>query len=653
MHARRHFAKGHTRVKNDASALAFASASAPLTFASASAAGSTVSRSMTSRSTAAATTAAATAPSLNVQFNKPLDSAAESLVRAIDLNPTSADAHRALASWMTEDTTRSPASTVSRVWRRAVSLAPQDSSLRYELVNAVGSELRHTMASTAEDRTEAKLKTLRKQWLAALRSVSELEGGKYSPNVFNNLGTAFRLVGKDRASVRAYRRAASLLTPLHAGLQPDAPSPEMLRDAMAQLSAMDRQNTIDVVHGLHDGLLYLASAARRRREAKSVQPPAVQEQQATEEEEEEASAAEDQQEENVPARSAASLQEASLLREMWSVRRLAITLGLYNLTDQRPPRYDPRLRPACPWHHRTAYGPLVTLLERVAAREARTELQELLRMRTAGEGDEPRQWYTDHERITPTPSLWLRRHISCNPQARRKLQAGRGQATCAAVAAAQEWWYAPEGTPVPSSAAAEEDATALADDDAPSTSAVARASAVDSASSAVSAGNTTSSRVDEFYLKAQFSLLWPGTVLRPHVGPTNGRLAISIALDGADGAWLRVANTTRAWPNDHTSLVFDDSFEHEVVHGGTAPRAVIIVHFAHPMTMEPGTNGHAAVMLGDAVCDDGRPERPSHVLSGAGAPSLEEDEERSTRSAAARSGWSSNRSRTCATRSAR
>ena len=53
---------------------------------------------------------------------------------------------------------------------------------------------------------------------------------------------------------------------------------------------------------------------------------------------------------------------------------------------------------------------------------------------------------------------------------------------------------------------------------------------------------------DRFYLKAQFSLLRPGAHVRPHSGPTNERLVISMGLGGLGvGARIRVGNVWRPW----------------------------------------------------------------------------------------------------------
>ena len=63
-----------------------------------------------------------------------------------------------------------------------------------------------------------------------------------------------------------------------------------------------------------------------------------------------------------------------------------------------------------------------------------------------------------------------------------------------------------------------------------------------------------------------FSCLMPGTHLRPHCGPTNGRLRAHLGCivpEAPNAPWLRVADTTNGW-KEGKCLVFDDSFEHEV-----------------------------------------------------------------------------------------
>ena len=74
---------------------------------------------------------------------------------------------------------------------------------------------------------------------------------------------------------------------------------------------------------------------------------------------------------------------------------------------------------------------------------------------------------------------------------------------------------------------------------------------------------------------AYFSVQSAGSRLQPHCGPTNTRLRIHVGLAVPDGAAMRVGNETRAWVEGGESLIFDDSFEHEVWHNGTEDRYVL------------------------------------------------------------------------------
>eukprot|EP00439_Symbiodinium_sp_Y106_P058168 s635_g8.t1 len=90
-----------------------------------------------------------------------------------------------------------------------------------------------------------------------------------------------------------------------------------------------------------------------------------------------------------------------------------------------------------------------------------------------------------------------------------------------------------------------------------------------------------------------FSVLTPGTRLRPHCGPSNARLtchlAIRVPRSCQQGCYIRVAaEEPRGW-EEGSCLVFDDSFEHEVVFGeakGDEPypgnRVVLLANFWHP-----------------------------------------------------------------------
>lgn len=80
---------------------------------------------------------------------------------------------------------------------------------------------------------------------------------------------------------------------------------------------------------------------------------------------------------------------------------------------------------------------------------------------------------------------------------------------------------------------------------------------------------------------AYFSIMVPGTVIKPHCGPTNTRIRYHLPLREDPGAEMRVDTETRTWKAGEC-LIFDDSFEHEVRHRGHVPRVVLLVDCWHP-----------------------------------------------------------------------
>eukprot|EP01043_Picozoa_sp_COSAG02_P047284 COSAG02_NODE_4515_length_5274_cov_5.708986_1_plen_132_part_00 len=80
----------------------------------------------------------------------------------------------------------------------------------------------------------------------------------------------------------------------------------------------------------------------------------------------------------------------------------------------------------------------------------------------------------------------------------------------------------------------------------------------------------------------KFSLMQPGTIVRPHTGPTNKRIRVHLGLDVPPGCCeITVGGEARAWA-DGELLIFDDSFEHSVAHTGTGERLILIADVLHP-----------------------------------------------------------------------
>ena len=80
--------------------------------------------------------------------------------------------------------------------------------------------------------------------------------------------------------------------------------------------------------------------------------------------------------------------------------------------------------------------------------------------------------------------------------------------------------------------------------------------------------------------------LRPSAHVLPHVGVTNRRLVLQFPLRGWHGVRFRVDDEWRSYAEGR-ALVFDDSFEHEVVHAGAADRLVLYAVLHHPGLGEP------------------------------------------------------------------
>ena len=80
---------------------------------------------------------------------------------------------------------------------------------------------------------------------------------------------------------------------------------------------------------------------------------------------------------------------------------------------------------------------------------------------------------------------------------------------------------------------------------------------------------------------ALWSLLTPGTHIRPHNGLLNTRLICHLPLIVPDGCGLRVGAETRSW-REGELLIFDDSFEHEAWNHGASDRTVLLFEIWRP-----------------------------------------------------------------------
>ncbi len=95
---------------------------------------------------------------------------------------------------------------------------------------------------------------------------------------------------------------------------------------------------------------------------------------------------------------------------------------------------------------------------------------------------------------------------------------------------------------------------------------------------------------------AGFSVLAPGTVIKPHRGFTSTvlRCHLGISVPGCCG--LRVGEEIRAW-EEGRCLVFDDTVEHEAWNLSDRPRIVVLLDVVRPgATFESDFPGHQALL---------------------------------------------------------
>ncbi len=80
---------------------------------------------------------------------------------------------------------------------------------------------------------------------------------------------------------------------------------------------------------------------------------------------------------------------------------------------------------------------------------------------------------------------------------------------------------------------------------------------------------------------AFFSLLRPGSHIPPHIGVTNTRATIHLALDIPPDCGFRVGGETREWV-EGKAFAFDDTIEHEAWNRSDRRRAILIIDAWNP-----------------------------------------------------------------------
>jgi len=82
--------------------------------------------------------------------------------------------------------------------------------------------------------------------------------------------------------------------------------------------------------------------------------------------------------------------------------------------------------------------------------------------------------------------------------------------------------------------------------------------------------------------QVHFSLLTPGTRLKPHCGGTNYRLTAHLGMIIPRGdVGIKVGEKKKKW-REGKVLIFDDSYEHEVWNNSEFDRVVLLINFWHP-----------------------------------------------------------------------
>ena len=331
--------------------------------------------------------------------------AVRSLLRAVQLQPSSSSEYRALAHQI--DSHPVPHTVRVEVLQHAVGLNPRDVSLRFKHANALLDEVEHHTSKPNRSLGEGHdlhIRDLRKRAVAAVRKLTRFDEGRFSPTLHCSLGLLLHNLGKEDDALEAFGRALVLLMRSSLGLKPDASCwKSVLREgylqslpqsSLPQLAAVDRKLTRHILHGL-DCVLQKQGGKQQRRRAPRVHAAGV-------------------------------------------------ALQIWPHVWHRPRDITSGQLVSCSFYRRQPFLTILHSLESAAV-AMRAEVLAMLRRVVQGDLDESQYWYTNQEGISRRASEWLQRHVGCQ---RRRLDDGSllllpqsATSICKAVEKAMGWYY--------------------------------------------------------------------------------------------------------------------------------------------------------------------------------------------------------------------
>ncbi len=92
-------------------------------------------------------------------------------------------------------------------------------------------------------------------------------------------------------------------------------------------------------------------------------------------------------------------------------------------------------------------------------------------------------------------------------------------------------------------------------------------------------------RIREHAPEICFSILAPGTHIKPHHGVTNARIVVHMPLVVPEGCTLTVGGDPRHWREGH-AWAFDDTFLHDARNASGQTRVILLMDAWNPHLTE-------------------------------------------------------------------